>query len=63
MWSFVTFADVTGRLGLSRDDMALILLISARATEAQTPEPTLGFPGGSQKCLVIAPESEAHTIG
>lgn len=58
-----TFADVTGRLGLSRDDMALIPLISARATEAQTPEPTLGFPRGSQKCLVTAQESEAHTIG
>lgn len=37
-----TFADVTGCLGLSRDDIAPTLLIAARATAALTPEPTLG---------------------
>lgn len=51
---FATFADVTGCLGLSRDDMSPIPLIAARATDAQTPQPALGFPRGSQ-------DSETHT--
>lgn len=49
-----TVADVTGCLGLLRDDMASIPLVVARATEAQTP---LGFPRGSQKMKALEVQS------